>query len=77
MRVSHVSTHVALQDVAKRLTRSACATSSTSPTRLCAALVERPKIAVAALNPHAGEGALFGRQDIGLSEPTIASAVAD
>ena len=61
MRVSHVTTHVALEDVPKRLT----------PERLRrvidlthAALVdlglERTRIAVAALNPHAGEGGLFG-----------------
>ena len=78
MRVSHVTTHVALEDVPKRLT----------PERLRrvidlthAALVdlglERTRIAVAALNPHAGEGGLFGRQDIEISAPTIATAVAD
>jgi 4-hydroxythreonine-4-phosphate dehydrogenase len=78
MRVSHVSTHVALQDVPKRLT----------PERLRYVIdltndalrglgIARPKIAVAALNPHAGEGGLFGRQDIDVSEPTIAKAVTD
>ena len=78
MRVSHVSTHVALEDVPKRLT----------PQRLRLVLdltrealrdlgVGRARIAVAALNPHAGEGGLFGRQDIDVSEPTIARAVAD
>jgi 4-hydroxythreonine-4-phosphate dehydrogenase len=36
-----------------------------------------PRVAVAALNPHAGEGGLFGRQDIDVSAPTIAQAVAD
>ena len=46
--------------------------------RRCAALgIARPRIAVAALNPHAGEGGLFGRQDIDVSAPTIAKAVAD
>ena len=39
--------------------------------------IARPKIAVAALNPHAGEGGLFGRQDIDVSQPTIDKAVAD
>jgi 4-phospho-D-threonate 3-dehydrogenase / 4-phospho-D-erythronate 3-dehydrogenase len=78
MRVSHVSTHVALQDVPKRLT----------PERLRLVLdlthealiglgVREPRIAVAALNPHAGEGGLFGREDIEVSEPTIAQAVQD
>lgn len=42
-----------------------------------ASALQRPKIAVAALNPHAGEGGLFGRQDIDVSEPTIAKAVTD
>ncbi|MCK8785734.1 4-hydroxythreonine-4-phosphate dehydrogenase PdxA [Roseomonas sp. NAR14] len=78
MRVSHVSTHVALEDVPKRLT----------PERLRFVLDETdaalkglgiaaPRIAVAALNPHAGEGGLFGRQDIDVSAPTIAKANAD
>ena len=74
MRVSHVSTHVALREVPSRLT----------PERLRkvidlthAALLDlgvaRPHIAVAALNPHAGEGGLFGREDIEVSAPTIAA----
>ncbi|GAA0575068.1 4-hydroxythreonine-4-phosphate dehydrogenase PdxA [Craurococcus roseus] len=78
MRVSHVSTHVALEDAPKRLT----------PERLRLVLdltheallhlgVPEPRIAVAALNPHAGEGGLFGRQDQEVSAPTIARAVAD
>jgi 4-hydroxythreonine-4-phosphate dehydrogenase len=78
MRVSHVSTHIALEEVPKRLT----------PERLRLVIdlthkalrdlgVTRARIAVAALNPHAGEGGLFGRQDIDISEPTIAQAVAD
>ena len=78
MRVSHVTTHVALEDVPKRLT----------PERLRLVIdlthkalrdlgVERARIAVAALNPHAGEGGLFGRQDIDVSEPTIERARAD
>jgi 4-phospho-D-threonate 3-dehydrogenase / 4-phospho-D-erythronate 3-dehydrogenase len=76
MRVSHVTTHCALEDVPKRLT----------PERLTKVLelthqaltdlgLERRKIAVAALNPHAGEGGLFGRQDIDVSMPTIARMV--
>ena len=37
----------------------------------------RARIAVAALNPHAGEGGLFGRHDIDVAAPVIAKAVAD
>ena len=65
MRVSHVSTHVALEDVPKRLTperlRQVIDLTDDALRRLG---IARPKIAVAALNPHAGEGGLFGRQDI-------------
>ncbi len=78
MNVSHVTTHVALEDVPKRLTperlRRVIDLTEGALKRLGKA---KPKIAVAALNPHAGEGGLFGRQDIDISAPTIAKAVAD
>ncbi|RXH18753.1 4-hydroxythreonine-4-phosphate dehydrogenase PdxA [Bradyrhizobium guangzhouense] len=78
MRVSHVSTHVALEDVPKRLTperlRMVIDLTNDALRRLG---IAKPKIAIAALNPHAGEGGLFGRQDIDVSAPTIAKAVAD
>ncbi|MBR0951390.1 4-hydroxythreonine-4-phosphate dehydrogenase PdxA [Bradyrhizobium canariense] len=78
MRVSHVSTHVALEDVPKRLTperlRMVIDLTNDALLRLG---IAKPKIAIAALNPHAGEGGLFGRQDIDVSTPTIAKAVAD
>ncbi len=78
MRVSHVTTHVALEDVPKKLTpeRLRYVVDLTHET-LAGLGLERRRIAVAALNPHAGEGGLFGRQDIDVSEPTIAKCVAD
>jgi len=39
--------------------------------------IAQPHVAVCGLNPHAGEGGLFGRQDIDVSQPTIDKAVAD
>jgi 4-hydroxythreonine-4-phosphate dehydrogenase len=78
MRVSHVSTHVALEDVPKRLTPERLRYVINLTDKALRGLgLDKPKIAVAALNPHAGEGGLFGRQDIDVSEPTIARAVAD
>jgi 4-hydroxythreonine-4-phosphate dehydrogenase len=78
MRVSHVSTHVALEDVPKRLTPERLRYVIDLTDKALRGLgLERPKIAVAALNPHAGEGGLFGRQDIDVSAPTIGKAVAD
>jgi 4-hydroxythreonine-4-phosphate dehydrogenase len=78
MRVSHVTTHVALEEVPKRLTpeRLRYVVDLTHRTLVGLGL-ERRRIAVAALNPHAGEGGLFGRQDIDVSAPTIAACVAD
>ncbi|MEW5767592.1 MAG: 4-hydroxythreonine-4-phosphate dehydrogenase PdxA [bacterium] len=35
---------------------------------------EQPKLAVAGLNPHAGEGGLFGREEIEIIAPAIAEA---
>lgn len=78
MRVSHVSTHVALQDVPSRLTPERLRhVIELTHKALLGIGIERPKIAVAALNPHAGEGGLFGRQDIEVSQPLIATMVAE
>jgi len=72
MRVSHVTTHIALQDVPSRLTpeRLRRVTELTHEA-LTGLGLKQPHIAIAALNPHAGEGGLFGRQDIDVSTPTI------
>src|SRR5690349_9185779 len=65
MRVSHVSTHVALQDVPSRLTPERLRLVIDLTHKALKAMgIARPKIAVAALNPHAGEGGLFGRQEL-------------
>jgi 4-hydroxythreonine-4-phosphate dehydrogenase len=78
MRVSHVTTHVALEDVPKRITperiRLVLDLTQDALVRLG---IAKPHIAVAALNPHAGEGGLFGRQDIDVVAPIIAKANAD
>lgn len=39
--------------------------------------IAKPRIAVAGLNPHAGEGGLFGREDIDIISPAIAQARAE
>lgn len=72
MRVSHVTTHVALDEVARRVTPKRIEQVVALTDEALRALgVERRRIAVAALNPHAGEGGLFGRQDIDIVEPTL------
>ncbi len=71
-RVSHVSTHCALEDVPRRATaaRIARVIDRTAAT-LRSIGIAQPRIAVAALNPHAGEGGIFGRHDIDVTEPLV------
>lgn len=74
MRVSHVSTHVALADVPSRLTPDRLRRVVTLTDAALRQLgIAAPRIAVAALNPHAGEGGLFGLQDIQITQPTVAA----
>jgi 4-hydroxythreonine-4-phosphate dehydrogenase len=40
-------------------------------------LGRRPRMAVAGVNPHAGEGGLFGREEIDILQPCLASARQD
>lgn len=78
MRVSHVTTHVALEDVPARITPSRVRRVITLTHEALRSLdIKAPRIAVAALNPHAGEGGLFGRQDFEIVEPVIRQCVGD
>ena len=72
-RVTHLTTHVALADVPKLLTPERL----NRVIALTVDVLERlgiaaPRVAVAALNPHAGEGGIFGREDIEVTEPVVA-----
>ena len=73
-RVSHVSTHVALAKVPSRLTeprlRRVIELTVEALRRLG---IARPRLGIAALNPHAGEGGIFGREDIDVTAPVVAS----
>lgn len=72
---SRVTSHVALREVPSRITvqRVYEAILLVYQT-LREAGVERPKIAVAALNPHGGEGGLFGDEEATTIRPAIARA---
>jgi 4-hydroxythreonine-4-phosphate dehydrogenase len=72
MRVGHVTTHVALADVPRLLTPERLRRTIDLTYQAVRDLgIERPRVAVAALNPHAGEGGLFGRQDIEITTPVV------
>ena len=64
LRVIHVSTHVSLAEAIRRVTRERVEEVIEIAYRSCRALgIAEPRIAVAGLNPHAGEGGLFGDQE--------------
>jgi 4-hydroxythreonine-4-phosphate dehydrogenase len=72
-RVIHVSTHVSLKEACDRVKKDriyrVIMLGYDAVKRLG---VKNPKIAVAGLNPHAGEEGLFGREEIEEIEPAIA-----
>lgn len=78
LKVIHVSTHVSLKEAIERV----------QPERELAVIrlahgsmqklgVENPKVAVAGLNPHAGENGLFGTEDAERIAPAIEEARAE
>jgi 4-hydroxythreonine-4-phosphate dehydrogenase len=75
LRVSHVSTHVSLKEAIERV----------RPPRILTVLgltsdavkqmgIAEPRIAVAGLNPHSGEGGLFGDEEVKYIAPAIEEA---
>lgn len=67
-----VTSHVALREAVKMITpeRITSAINLANDT-LRAAGRDKPRIGVAALNPHSGEGGLFGDEEITIIRPTV------
>ncbi|HEV2073870.1 MAG TPA: 4-hydroxythreonine-4-phosphate dehydrogenase PdxA [Thermomicrobiales bacterium] len=75
LRVVHVSTHVALTEAIRRVTRQRVEDVIDIARDSCRALgIEHPRIAVAGLNPHASEGGLFGDEESREVIPAIEAA---
>lgn len=77
-RIVHVTLHASVRESLQvirrdRVVRALCATSSA----LKRMRIQRPRLAVSGVNPHAGEGGLFGREEIDEIAPAIADARAD
>jgi 4-hydroxythreonine-4-phosphate dehydrogenase len=78
LKVVLATVHVALREVPALLTREhVAATLRLTASELPAFGLVRPRIAMAALNPHAGEGGLFGTEDDDVLAPAIAEVRAD
>ena len=75
LRVIHVTTHVALERVPALVTAERLETVFALARETVRRLgIAAPRIAVAGLNPHAGEGGLFGDQEQRVLVPAIAGA---
>ncbi|MGQ9637757.1 MAG: 4-hydroxythreonine-4-phosphate dehydrogenase PdxA [Thermodesulfobacteriota bacterium] len=74
-RVIHVSTHVSLREACDRVKKERVYRVIRLGYNTLKRLgIKEPRIAVAGLNPHAGEGGLFGREEIEEIIPAIQEA---
>lgn len=75
LRVVLVTTHMALTAAIKSLTPGAVVrTAKIADESLTKLLGRKPKLGLCALNPHAGEGGLFGDEEITKLQPAISGA---
>ena len=77
LRVSLATVHCALAEVPRRLTKDLIVKTISITYR---ALVrdfgiDKPRVAVAALNPHAGESGLFGMEDKTIVGPAVEASI--
>jgi 4-hydroxythreonine-4-phosphate dehydrogenase len=75
LRIILVTIHVALRDVAGLITRdSVLKTLRLAQKAMPLFGISKPRIGVAALNPHAGEGRLFGSEEWDILLPAVIKA---
>jgi 4-hydroxythreonine-4-phosphate dehydrogenase len=75
LRVVLVSIHVSLLQAIEAVTiENVLQTIAITHASLMGIMGRAPRIAVAGLNPHAGEGGLFGREELDVIAPAIALA---
>ena len=79
LRVALATTHLALADVPRAITRAGLvATLRVIERDLRQRFgIARPRILVAGLNPHSGEGGHLGREEIDVIEPALRAARAE
>jgi 4-hydroxythreonine-4-phosphate dehydrogenase len=75
LRVVPVTIHCALQDVARTLTTQAIVNAAKTTAEALSRDfgISVPRLAIAALNPHAGENGAFGDEEARIIAPAIAS----
>lgn len=75
MNVSHVTGHIPLNEVTKRLnTDLVYKTIALTHEAMVGMGYEDPKLAICGVNPHAGENGLFGQEDAHVIVPAVKKA---
>jgi len=78
IRIAHVTLHASVLECLGMITRARVyRTLKAVHTALRQMGIESPSIAVGAVNPHAGEGGAFGREDLDIVAPAIEQARRD
>ena len=79
LRTIPVTTHLPLADVPRNLTSALIETRGRAVLRGLQRNfgIAEPRLAVAGLNPHSGEGGTLGREEIEIIEPAIAALAAE
>jgi len=76
LRVVHATTHIPFKEIPENLTSERIYTSIHIAHEACLSLgIENPRIAVAGLNPHSGDGGLFGDEEARIITPAINTAL--
>ena len=74
-RIAHVTLHLGLRDALDALNRTSISRAIEATNgALNKLLISSPKIAVSGINPHAGEGGMFGLEEIEVITPEIEKA---
>ncbi|MFT4677672.1 MAG: 4-hydroxythreonine-4-phosphate dehydrogenase [Patiriisocius sp.] len=78
LKVAHLSTHKSLIEAARYVTRPVLIEKlRLTSEHMSKWMGRKPKIAVAALNPHGGEGGMLGREEIDEIVPAVTAACAE
>jgi 4-hydroxythreonine-4-phosphate dehydrogenase len=74
---THVSTHVSLQEAIRRVKKDRILNVARLTSNAVKLIRPQARIAIAALNPHAGENRKFGNEDLDEIAPAVAAARAE
>ena len=78
LRIVHATLHVGLRQALDSLTPEKVLSAVRAAHGVLRRIgIERPRIAVCGINPHAGEGGLFGNEDAEITAPAVARANAE